>query len=322
MRGHVVDALGADIDGAAVAHALELSLRRKSARGYFRTISKGLAVCGTCMPLRESSPSSKRMDRPFAARSTISPRSICQVTGAEAHDDRIAAGRDPHGELLALLRCWSATARRSPARCGGSTDHSPVTCSAVFGAGPSAEAFWMNRMPSPGLRRLEDAALDLAELKQRIALRVEQLQEIAVVELPGGDLLHEREVRWRKPDQTRRACRRGCESLRKVIVQVFSRSALENSQVPTMVRGAAGAGGSVTAGSRHGDGRIGRLRDKRRGGGRQQDQSKRAGSGSCRQIITPAFAEARVSRGSATMKACRPPRPGGCRPPAVPSSGA
>jgi len=38
------------------------------------------------------------------------------------------------------------------------------------------------------------------------------------------------------------------ESFRKVTEQVFSRSALENSQVPTMVRGAAG-GGSVTAGS-------------------------------------------------------------------------
>ena len=39
------------------------------------------------------------------------------------------------------------------------------------------------------------------------------------------------------------------DSLRKVIAQVFSRSALENSQVPTMVRGTAGGGGSVTAGS-------------------------------------------------------------------------
>src|SRR4051794_23969109 len=38
------------------------------------------------------------------------------------------------------------------------------------------------------------------------------------------------------------------DSFRNVTAQVFSRSALENSQVPTMVRGAAGAG-SVTAGS-------------------------------------------------------------------------
>ena len=78
-----VDPLGADIDGAAVAHALELVSAGDQHR-YFRTIRMGLAVSGRRRHLPPSA-SSKRQDWPFAARSTISPRSICQVAGPNRH---------------------------------------------------------------------------------------------------------------------------------------------------------------------------------------------------------------------------------------------
>ena len=62
-------------------------------------------------------------------------------------------------------------------------------------------------------------------------------------------------------------------SLRNVIVQVFSRSALENSQLPGIVRGGAGGAGSV---SHFGRRRVRRLRDKRRGQRGQQENASAA----------------------------------------------
>ena len=98
------------------------------------------------------------------------------------------------------------------------------------------------------LRRFEDAALDLAELQHGVALGVEQPQEIVVVEPPAGDLRHEREIARRRPGRNRRRLPTLAASLRNVIVQVFSRSALENSQVPAIALAESpGAGGCANA---------------------------------------------------------------------------
>jgi len=55
---------------------------------------------------------------------------------------------------------------------------SPVICSAVFGGAPRSVGILDEQNAFARLRRLEDAALHLAELEHGITLRVEQPQEV------------------------------------------------------------------------------------------------------------------------------------------------
>ena len=176
----------------------------------------------------------------------------------------------------------------------------------------------MNRMPSPGfgaskmpLSTSLNSSTELPWASSRRRKSLSLSRQPTISEMNGKSAAQAGSNSTRLPTLA--------ASLRNVIVQVFSRSALENSQLPGHRPGRRGGAGSGAAGRR----RVRRLR--RQAATASAVNSRKASGGDAtdhaRQIITPASSAARVSRAPASAAACPRPRPGGCRPPVVPSSG-
>ena len=164
----------------------------------------------------EASLSSKRQDwplRPSAARSRRGPSA--RSAGRKPRSPRRSRGCTRTTKLLAAggVRQRQRAERLSGAR---TMFQSPVICSAVSAPGPSVGAFWMNRMPSPGVRRLEDAALDLAEFEHRLALASSSRRKSLSAPASSRRSPYERGNALAQRDRTRRLADLGAGSLRKV----------------------------------------------------------------------------------------------------------